>query len=61
MIRTLPTSKTYNRCFKLYVVLYFAFLFAPLLVTCVLAFNTCRYQSSGALQARSNWQVSALK
>ena len=45
MIRTLPTSKAYNRFFKLYVILYFAFLFAPLLVTCVLAFNDSQFPS----------------
>ena len=45
MIRTLPTSKTYNRLFTLYVVLYFIFLFAPLLVTCVLAFNDSEFPS----------------
>ena len=45
MIRTLPTSKTYNRFFKFYVVLYFTFLFAPLLVTCVLAFNNSQFPS----------------
>jgi spermidine/putrescine transport system permease protein len=45
MIRTLPTSKAFNRIFKLYVILYFAFLFAPLLVTCVLAFNDSQFPS----------------
>jgi spermidine/putrescine transport system permease protein len=45
MIRTLPTSKAYNRFFKLYIILYFAFLFAPLLVTCVLAFNDSQFPS----------------
>lgn len=45
MIRTLPTSKTYNGLFTLYVVLYFIFLFAPLLVTCVLAFNDSEFPS----------------
>jgi len=45
MIRTLPTSNTYNRLFKLYVILYFIFLFAPLLVTCVLAFNDSQFPS----------------
>ena len=45
MIRTLPTSKTYNRLFKFYVILYFIFLFAPLLVTCVLAFNNSEFPS----------------
>jgi spermidine/putrescine transport system permease protein len=45
MIRTLPTSKTYNRLFTFYVILYFIFLFAPLLVTCVLAFNDSLFPS----------------
>ena len=45
MIRTLPTSKTYNRIFKFYVILYFTFLFAPLLVACVLAFNDSQFPS----------------
>ncbi len=39
MIRTLPKSRGYSLSFKIYMVLYFTFLFAPLLVTCVLAFN----------------------
>jgi spermidine/putrescine transport system permease protein len=43
MIRTLPTSHTYNRLFKSYVILYFIFLFAPLLITCVLAFNNSQF------------------
>jgi len=43
MIRTLPNSKTYSWGFKLYVILFFTFLFAPLLVTCVLAFNDSNY------------------
>ena len=45
MIRTLPKSKAYNRFFKFYVILYFTFLFAPLLVTCVLAFNDSQFPS----------------
>lgn len=45
MIRTLPTSKTYNRLFTFYVILYFIFLFAPLLITCVLAFNDSEFPS----------------
>ncbi len=43
MIRSLPQSKRYSLSFKLYVILYFVFLFAPLLVTCVLAFNNSQY------------------
>ena len=43
MIRSLPQSKGYSLGFKLYVILYFVFLFAPLLVTCVLAFNDSQF------------------
>ena len=45
MIRTLPTSKTYSASFRLYMLLYFVFLFAPLFVTCVLAFNDSQFPS----------------
>jgi spermidine/putrescine transport system permease protein len=45
MIRTLPNSKTYSWGFNLYVILYFLFLFAPLAVTCVLAFNDSQFPS----------------
>ncbi len=45
MIRSLPRSKTYNWSFNLFIILYFTFLFAPLLVTCVLAFNNSNFPS----------------
>lgn len=45
MIRTLPNSKTYSMGFKIYVSLFFLFLFAPLVVTCILAFNDSNYPS----------------
>ena len=45
MIRSLPRSKAYSISFKLYVVLYFLFLFAPLFITCVLAFNDSQFPS----------------
>jgi len=45
MIRTLPTSKIYSAGFRLYMLLYFVFLFAPLFVTCVLAFNDSQFPS----------------
>ena len=45
MIRTLPRSKGYTLGFKLYVILYFIFLFAPLCITCVLAFNDSQFPS----------------
>lgn len=39
MIRNLPQSKRYSLGFKIYIILFFVFLFAPLAITCVLAFN----------------------
>ena len=45
MIRSLPKSKVYSTSFKLYIILYFTFLFAPLLVTCILAFNDSQFPS----------------
>lgn len=45
MIRTLPSSTGYKFWFKLYVVCFYIFLFAPLLVTCVLAFNDSNFPS----------------
>ncbi|WP_291326237.1 ABC transporter permease [Desulfovibrio sp. UCD-KL4C] len=45
MIRSLPRSKKYDCSFNLFILLYFTFLFAPLLVTCVLAFNNSNYPS----------------
>ena len=43
MIRSLPNSRFYTIGFKLYVLGYFVFLFAPLLVTCILAFNDSQF------------------
>lgn len=45
MIRSLPRSKTYDWSFNCFILLYFTFLFAPLLVTCVLAFNDSNFPS----------------
>ena len=45
MIRSLPLSKTYAFSFRVYVIFYFTFLFAPLLVTCILAFNNSQFPS----------------
>ena len=45
MIRTLPSSKAYNRGFRLFILLYFFILFAPLVVTMILAFNNSMYPS----------------
>lgn len=45
MIRSLPTSKRYDLGFRLFIVAYFVILFAPLVVTMVLAFNNSMYPS----------------
>ncbi len=45
MIRSLPNSKGYSWAFNAYIGLYFLFLFAPLAVTCVLAFNDSNFPS----------------
>ena len=45
MIRTLPLSRGYSWGFKLYVCCFYLFLFAPLIVTCVLAFNNSDFPS----------------
>jgi len=45
MIRSLPKSKVYSMGFKLYIIFYFVFLFAPLFITCVLAFNDSQFPS----------------
>ncbi|MEA4860445.1 Inner membrane ABC transporter permease protein YdcV [bioreactor metagenome] len=43
MIRSLPSSKRYRYGFTLFIILYFVFLFAPLVVTMILAFNDSMY------------------
>lgn len=45
MIRSLPRSRAYDRSYAMFIGLYFLFLFAPLLVTCVLAFNNSDFPS----------------
>jgi len=45
MIRTLHNSKSYLISFKIFIILYFMFLFVPLLVTMVLAFNNSMFPS----------------
>ncbi len=45
MIRTLPSSKLYKNSFHIFIIIYFVFLFAPLLVTCILAFNDSMFPS----------------
>jgi len=45
MIKSLPSSKKYRSGFTIFIVLYFIFLFAPLIVTMVFAFNESMYPS----------------
>ncbi len=45
MIRSLPKTRTYSITFSLYMTLYFIFLFAPLVITCILAFNNSDFPS----------------
>ncbi len=45
MIRTLPNSTFYSVSYRLYIFLFYLFLFAPLVVTCVLAFNDSNFPS----------------
>ncbi len=39
MIRSLPKSKRYTIIYNTYMIMFYTFLFAPLIVTCILAFN----------------------
>lgn len=43
MIRTLPQPKSYATAFRLYIILFYVFLFAPLVITCILAFNDSNF------------------
>ena len=45
MIRSLPLTRAYSYGFRLYIVCFYIFLFAPLVVTCVLAFNNSDFPS----------------
>jgi spermidine/putrescine transport system permease protein len=45
MIKTLSRSKTYDAGFLVFIILYFIFLFAPLFVICILAFNDSMFPS----------------
>jgi spermidine/putrescine transport system permease protein len=45
MIRSLPSSGVYRWSYRTYVGVYFFFLFAPLAITCVLAFNDSMFPS----------------
>ncbi len=58
MIRSLPRSRTYDWSFNLFILLYFTFLFAPLLVTCILAFNDSNFPALPWQGATLDWFLS---
>ncbi len=45
MIRTLPNSKAYTAAYRLFIAVFFIFLFSPLLITMILAFNNSMFPS----------------
>jgi spermidine/putrescine transport system permease protein len=45
MIRTLPQQRGYSTTFTCYIILFYVFLFAPLVITCILAFNDSNFPS----------------
>lgn len=59
MIRSLPQSKAYDRAYTAFIVCYFLFLFAPLLVTCLLAFNNSDFPSLPWRGFTLDWFLSA--
>lgn len=59
MIRSLPRSIAYNVGYRLYIGLFFLFLFAPLAVTCVLAFNDSSFPSLPWKGFSLDWFLSA--
>lgn len=59
MIRSLPNSKSYSFCYGLFICVYFIFLFAPLFVTCVLAFNDSNFPALPWQGFSLDWFVGA--
>lgn len=55
MIRSLPNTPAYSLMFRIYMALFFTFLFAPLAVTCVLAFNDSQFPSLPWKGATLSW------
>ena len=45
MIRSLRNTKVYKTSYSLFIIAYFVFLFSPLLITCILAFNDSMFPS----------------
>ncbi len=59
MIRTLPRLKGYTAFFHLYIILFYVFLFAPLVITCILAFNDSNFPSLPWKGFSLDWFLSA--
>ena len=59
MIRSLPNSKRYSFTYGTFIICYFIFLFAPLFVTCVLAFNDSDFPSLPWYGFSLDWFVAA--
>lgn len=59
MIRSLPNARPYLWSFHLFAVAYFIFLFAPLVVTCVLAFNNSDFPSLPWYGFSTDWFFAA--
>jgi spermidine/putrescine transport system permease protein len=58
MIRTLPNSKTYKIGYSVFVVAYFVFLFAPIVIVCLLAFNNSNFPSLPWYGFTLDWFIS---
>lgn len=58
MIRTLPNSKPYKIGYSAFVVAYFIFLFAPILIVCLLAFNNSNFPSLPWYGFTLDWFIS---
>lgn len=59
MIRSLPNGRVYLSSFHAFIITYFVFLFAPLVVTCVLAFNNSDFPSLPWYGSSLDWFFSA--
>ncbi|MCP3890479.1 MAG: ABC transporter permease [Desulfobulbaceae bacterium] len=59
MIRTLPQTRSYSTAFRLYIFLFYVFLFAPLVITCILAFNDSNFPSLPWKGFSLDWFIAA--
>jgi spermidine/putrescine transport system permease protein len=57
MIRSLPNSKTYSIGYRLMIAYYFAMMFAPLAVVCLLAFNDSVFTSLPWMGFTLDWFI----